>query len=148
MKNKKGITLTAVIITVVFLLIIVGLVVTYSLDNYNNAKVIKFDTYMRAIQKKVDLILEEGIDYSTIGLTLSEDTKSNLQTIINSNNNIRTRNADEPKLRYFSQSDIEEIFGLSGISDEVIVNFANRDVISINGVEKEGTTYYTIYTLP
>lgn len=148
MKNKKGITLTAVIITVVFLLIIVGLVVTYSLDNYNNAKVIKFDTYMRAIQKKVDLILEEGIDYSTIGLTLSEDTKSNLQTIINSNNNIRTRNVDEPKLRYFSQSDIEEIFGLSGISDEVIVNFANRDVISINGVEKEGTTYYTIYTLP
>ena len=148
MRDNRGITLITVIITVVLLIIIVGLAIGYSMDNYNNSKVIKFETYMRAIQKKVDVMLEEGVDYNSIGSALSNDVKTSLASIINSNANIVTRDAEEPKLRYLSPADIEHEFDLIGISDEIIVNFANRDIISLNGVEKENVFYYTLYTLP
>lgn len=147
MKKNSGITLTTAIITVLLLTIIAGLSINYGIDSYQNSKIIKFETYMKMLQKKTDLILEEELNYNTMGSPLTDEQRTTLQTIIQNNTNIVTRDETEEKLRYFSSNDLNEIFNIPDVEDDIIINFANRDVISLNGVEKDNIRYYTEYTL-
>ncbi len=146
MKETKGITLITVIMTVLLLTILAGLVITNSVNTYQDAKVIKFETYMNMIQKKVDLMLDEDVDYRTLGAELTEDQTAKIQEII-SEGNIATKNITAARLRYFSGNDIYSVFGISEVSDDIVINFTNRDIISLNGIEKDGVTYYTAYNL-
>lgn len=146
MKSNKGITLIIVIMTVVLLTILMGLVITSSIDTYNKSKFISFETNMKLIQKKVDMALEERIDYKTLGHSLNEEQKAKLATIIANDNNdmISTEDPSAETLRYFSSNDINEDFELSDIRGEFVINFANREVISLDGAEKNNVMYYTI----
>ena len=144
MKNNKGITLMMVIFTVMLLFILGGLILTNSIDTWKHSKVVKFKTNMQVLQKKVDIILESGINYSTLGASLDNTVKTKLQTIIESdtNNYIETSNVDATTLRYFSAEDIKNVFDIDGVQDEFVINFANREIISLNGVEQDGVKYY------
>lgn len=146
MKSNKGITLIIVIMTVVLLTILMGLVITSSIDTYNKSKFLSFETNMKLIQKKVDMALEERIDYKTLGHSLNEEQKAKLATIIANDNNdmISTEDPSAETLRYFSSNDINEDFELSDIRGEFVINFANREVISLDGAEKNNVMYYTI----
>ena len=123
-----------------------GLVITSSIDTYNKSKFLSFETNMKLIQKKVDMALEERIDYETLGQPLNDEQRSRLATIIaNDNNNmISTEDPSAETLRYFSSNDINEDFELSDIRGEFVINFANREVISLDGAEKNNVMYYTI----
>ena len=144
MKNKKGITLIAVVITVVVWMIVAGITNTTSTNTFENSQFIQFETYMKTLQKKVDIALEEGKSYNTLGSALTGVQKATLQNIIDndSNNYIETNDTSEEKLRYFSTSDIENIFDISDVNDDIVINFSNREVISLNGVKKDGVMHY------
>lgn len=141
MKKEYGITLTSLIITVIVLTIISGIAITSAIDTYSDSEVIRFQTYMKFIQKKVDIFVEEG---NFQGQTLTIEQQNVLQTIIDNDTkgDIETELATEETLRYFSSDDIEQIFGVEDVNDEVVVNFSNREVISLNGIEKDGKIYY------
>lgn len=146
MKNNKGITLIIVIMTVILLTILMALVITSSIDTYYSSKFVSFETNIKLIQKKVDMALEERIDYETLGQPLNDEQKAKLAEIIaNDNNNmISTEDPTAETLRYFSSNDIKEDFELSDIRGEFVINFANREVISLEGAEKDNVMYYTI----
>ena len=146
MKNNKGITLIIVIMTVILLTILMALVITSSIDTYYRSKFVSFETNIKLIQKKVDMALEERIDYETLGQPLNDEQKAKLAEIIaNDNNNmISTEDPTAETLRYFSSNDIKEDFELSDIRGEFVINFANREVISLDGAEKDNVMYYTI----
>ena len=141
MEENKGITLITLIMTVIILLIIAGLSINYGINTYKSSKVMKFETYMKILQKKVDIMIEEGIDYTTVGTALTNGQKVRLQA------NMPTIDTSEQKLRNFSSDNIEEVFDVPEVYDEIVINFANRDVISLNGVEKNGVMHYVEYTL-
>lgn len=141
MEKNKGITLITLIMTVIILLIIAGLSINYGINTHKSSKVMKFETYMKILQKKVDIMIEEGIDYTTVGTALTNGQKDRLQAIM------PTIDTSEPQLRYFSSDNIEEVFDVPEVYDEIVINFANRDVISLNGVEKNGVMHYVEYTL-
>lgn len=146
MKNNRGITLIAMIVTVIILGIIAGTIVMVTTSTYEGSNIIQFDSYMKTIQKKVDLILEEGTDYMQMGKTLGSEEKSKLQTILDldTQNLIETNNVNNSKLRYFDSNDIYNFFELSDINDEIVVNFENREIISLKGIEKNETMHYVI----
>lgn len=141
MEKNKGITLITLIMTVIILLIIAGLSINYGINTYKSSKVMKFETYMKILQKKVDIMIEEGIDYTTVGTALTNGQKDRLKAIM------PAIDTSEPQLRYFSSDSIEEVFDVPEVYDEIVINFANRDVISLNGVEKNGVMHYVEYTL-
>ena len=141
MEKNKGITLITLIMTVIILLIIAGLSINYGINTYKSSKVMKFETYMKILQKKVDIMIEEGIDYTTVGTALTNGQKDRLQAIM------PTIDTSEPQLRYFSSDNIEEVFDVPEVYDEIVINFANRDVISLNGVDKDGVMHYVDYTI-
>ena len=145
MKNNNGITLIAVIMTVILLSILAGLGINYGIESYNSSKVVKFESYMKVIQKKVDILVEEKVDYTSLGTTLSSTQKNKLKAIIDEDSNVETTKEvvdTETKLRYFSSSDIKKYFEIEDVVDEIVVNFANREVISLNGIEKDETMIY------
>lgn len=147
MKNEKGITLIVVIITIMLLTIISGLAIYDGVQTYKESQAVYFETYMKQIQKQTDIIIEEETEYSQLGQALNAEQKATLQTIITNNPSIKTRSVENSGLRYFSSNDIKEIFNISDVNDEIVINFTNRDVISLNGVEKNGTMHYVEYTL-
>ena len=49
-----------VIMTVILLAILAGLALKNGMDTFESSKVVKFESYMKVIQKEVDIILEEG----------------------------------------------------------------------------------------
>ena len=149
MRNNKGITLISLIVIVIILAMLTGYIVTSVNNTYEKSSIIQFSSYMQMIQKKVDIYVEEGTDIETLGQPLSTENKTRLQEILNSDtkNVIETTDANGSKLRYFSSSDIYEDFEISEINDEVVVNFANREIISLNGVQKDEEMYYVIQGL-
>lgn len=149
MKNNKGITLIILLCTVIVLLIITGLVLYNGMETYKRSIVVKFETYMKVIQKKVDLMIEENYDIATLGSALTQSQRNTLQEIINNDtsNYIQTDDVNNSKIRYFSSSDINSIFDIPDVNDDIAVNFSNREVISLNGVEKDGVMHYVEYGL-
>ncbi len=143
MKDNRGITLISVMITILLLIMIAGIVITQGAGTFEKSKVVRFETNMKTIQKKVDIIMEEGTEYP--GSSMPSSAKEKLKQIIANDattNYIKTTNIEEPLLRYFSSQDIEEILELEDIQDEIVVNFSNGEVISLNGIEKDGNMYY------
>lgn len=149
MKNNKGITLIILLCTVIVLLIITGLVLYNGMETYKKSKVVKFEAYMKVIQKKVDLMIEENYDIATLGSELTQSQRNTLQEIIDNDtsNYIQTDDVNNSKIRYFSSSDINSTFDIPDVNDDIAVNFSNREVISLNGVEKDGVMHYVEYGL-
>ena len=59
LKNNKGITLVALIITVILMLILVSAAAYSGINTYKNTQVAKFIAQMQLIQTKVDELVEE-----------------------------------------------------------------------------------------
>lgn len=139
-KNNKGITLTALIITVVLLIIIAGTAVYTGTDVLEEAKEEVVIQELKMIQNAVNnehskmklasLNDEDGdgaFDYIfnltwKIGGNLPDNLPIEIQSIIGEGNGYR----------YFNSNDLNSI-GIKGINQSVIINFTTRDVISVNG---------------
>lgn len=149
LKNNKGITLVALIITVILMLILVS-VATYSgINTYKNTEVTKFVAQMQLIQTKVDELVEEN-NIENIGEEITTDeTKKNIISLAYSNGEVQD-NTDEykNKFRYISRENLELQLDIADIDNDILVNFETREVISVNGVEYDGKKYYTQYKLP
>lgn len=142
MKNNKGVTLIMVLMTVVVLSIIAGVVITTSTNTVANMKIEKFKTNIKLIQKQVDIFLDEGKNYTTIGRPLTTETSQILEDIINEDSNVETTNSSDPGLRYFSYTDIKTVFDVDTDEEDYFINFSNREIISVKGIQKDGVFHY------
>lgn len=146
MKSEKGVTMISLIVTVVVMLIVAGVAVKAGTSSVNNTKKTAFITELEIIQEKVNTIYEkrklneENIDiYDTAG----KDASYVGQTILNR----VLKGKSSTGYRYFSSDDLEQL-DLSNISQEVIINFSTRDVVSLSGIEIDGIMYYRLVDIP
>lgn len=143
-KDNKGITLVSLIITIIIMSILVS-VVTYSgIDTYRNAKITNFVAQMQLIQTKVDELVESKTieEINTLGLQeITTEEQNNVISKAYSNEEITSNTIREYKV--FTSNDILNIFEIEDIESDIMVNFTTREVVSVNGIEYDGTTYYT-----
>lgn len=153
MKNKnseKGITIVALVLTIIILLILASTAAYTGIESYNKAEQIKFVSQMQLIQAKVDeLVQDKNFDSSDIGETiLTEDQKSILSTAMG-NGEITTEYSEgNTNIKYFTKDQLSKVFNIDNVDEDIIINFETREVISTVGFEYKGTTYYTQYKLP
>ena len=138
-RNNKGITLIALIITIILMLILTGVGVSSGIESYKNAQVSKFVAQMQLIQEKVDSIDENT--GGTLGTELDDKVKSKVQNIISSENLFSKELID---WRYLDTKDLQ----LEDIQDNLFINFKTREVISTTGIYYNGKKHYTQYSLP
>lgn len=145
--NQKGITIIALIITIIITMILATVTIQMGTGSVENSRLIGFVTYMQTIQAKVDFIVQSD-GYLNYGEELSNSNKNKLQTILNSSTENLLTTTESTFLRYFDSNHIASDLEIQNIDDEIIIDFKTREVISLNGVKYDGQMYYTQYNLP
>lgn len=145
-KDEKGITLISLAITIIVLAIITGIAVSASTDSIKSAKKTAFITELEMIQEKVNTIYEkrklneEDIAYyNSLGQDVSNVGDPKLLEILKGQSSMG--------YLYFSKEDLKKL-DLDNISQDVIINFSTRDVVSTTGIEIDGNTYYKLLDIP
>ena len=144
--ERKGITLVSLAITVAVLLILAS-VATYSGVNIlRQAKLNKFTTEMKLMQTEINDLYnryKNGEDVLNLGKDLNEQEEQA--------NKVFTKEAsgitDKTGYRYFDKETLEGL-DINGVDSEFFVNIEKRSVVSYEGLEYEGVTYYTLEQLP
>ena len=157
MQKKKGITLISLIVTIVVLIILASVATIVGLGTLEETRVVAFVGEMRIIQSRVDYIYEkikigEGDSYLNVGTPVTSDLANftQIQKVIDAvNANCET--TGEPKktatdFQYFTIEQLKEI-GIEDVEQDVLIQFATRDVISITGVKKDNVMYYRLIDL-
>ncbi len=153
MKNKnsqKGITIIALVITVIMLLILASVATYTGIESYDKAEQIKFVSQMKLIQTKVDeKVQEDGFTLEGYGTVLTDEQKQTINNAV-ANGEILSPTEDDYSnyVRYFSKEQLSTQLSLDNIDEGIIINFKTREVISTVGFEYGGTIYYTQYKLP
>jgi len=171
MRKNNGITLMILVITVIVMIILAAVTLTYGMETYQNIKINRFVTQMQLIQKTVDNFYEDlklltpakyaakmdELDSQSQPLTPDRQDKLDL---IFSNEKWKI-NGEEKNLignkgdfKFFNTNDMLLNFGLDNLSrdDEFAINFVTREVISMRGEKykdsedpKKDRIYYTQY---
>lgn len=147
MKEQKGITLVALIITVVVLLIIAAVSINFGTDSLDDTRLKGFYAELEIIQKRVDdiattnesYVLSEGDTATTVylkdtGAPLTEEQRSFITSL----------KFDPINFKYFTSKQLETILDISGIEQDVFIDFTNKKVISAEGIDIKGEKYYTL----
>ena len=124
MKNQKGITLVALIITVVVLLIITAVSINFGTDSLDDTRLRGFYAELEIVQKRVDdiattnetYVLPDGDITTTVylkdtGTVLTEEQKSFITGL----------KFDPTNFKYFTSEQLETILDISGIEQDVFL---------------------------
>lgn len=147
-KDNKGITLIALVITVMLLVIIGSVSIYTGLDTYRYSKVSKFVTQMQLLQAKVDdlVVSKTTEELNNMGLQAPTSEQQNVINTAFNNGEISTN--DINKYKVFTKDKVLELLDVEDVQNDIMVNFETREIISSAGIEYEDETYYTQYLLP
>lgn len=149
MKSEKGITLMMLVITIIITLMIAVAAAYSGISTYTGMRVKTFSEQLSIIKERINITKAKAgsnseIDLNSLGKeiteeALGEDLYSRVQdAIVNSKEDISIDN-----LRYFNSRLLKQDLGADIDDIEVVINFDNSLVISVNGVEYEKQRVYT-----
>ena len=148
-KDNKGITLIALVITVVIMIVIASVAIYTGIDTYKTAEVNKFVIEMQLLQAKIDDLVATNTIEDLNNMTLqSVTTQEQINAITSAFNQGEIIAADTSKYKVFTPNDVLNILEVENVQDDIMVNFETREIVSTVGVEYKDTIYYTQYKLP
>lgn len=146
MKNNKGITIIALVITVIVLAILAGILVVSSIQTVDYTKENKFIAELKVIREKVNIASKEislgSTVYNDVGKdinTLSTDMRTNILNIFTKCGISAEQQAN---YKYFDTTELEKL-GIYNIEHNVLIDLNNVDIISVDGITINGIIYYT-----
>ena len=161
LRNEKGITILILTITIILMVILAGATINYGVNSLNAAKFQNFSYELQQIQGKVDSIYEKiklgDESYIILGNEIKKKKKAmntlnmvkgiNYLNILDSQRDQYYYQENFSYYRYLTEDNLENIFDITSNPGDVIINFTTREVISVDGFEYEGRTYYTLSEL-
>ena len=147
-ENRKGITLVSLVITIVVLLILASIATYSGIEVIKSSRLTTFTTEMKIMQTQVNELYQRYKDGDNTVLDLGKD----LDNVSEQANKVFTEEesgiTDQNEYRYFDQNTIKNVLKIEGVEGEFFVNIKNRSVVSYQGFQYEGKTYYTLDQLP
>jgi len=140
--KEKGITMISLVITIVVLIILASIGINSGMPTLDSAKFTQFKNELKVLQTKVNE-LKENNEKEIGSANLTEEHENLIITNIS--------NADENIIsgfRYCDGTYIKENLGLESVNRDYLINVEYRYVISVEGYEYDGETYYMINQLP
>lgn len=144
MKKDKGITLIALVITIVVLLIISTIGITTGTSTYRSVMFQKFTTEMKLMQTEINQLYQDYQKGDESILTLGKEL-TNSPTEIEAFAGAEV--TDTQGYRYFDKETLQNL-GIEEIDQAFLVNIEKRSFISYQGFEYRGIKYYTVKQLP
>ena len=164
--NSKGVTLIALIITIIVLIILASVAIYSGRDIIQSSKLTSFTTEMKIMQTQVNdlynkwkngeitINTENGnitnvSDNSTIGkdLTYSSSVQAQATKVLVGELDLAIGLNDLVGYKYFDQETIQKL-GIENVEEEFFIDIQTRSVVSYDGLEYNGTRYYTLEQLP
>ena len=151
MKTKEnGVTLVALVTTIIMLLILASIGATVGISTLNSARFTQFKSELKVMQNKINELNQSN--EKNIGQELPEltdDQKGILNIEVISNIIYKDKSYEEKTnilngFRYWSADYIQKKLNLDSIKRDYLINVEYRYVIFKDGFEYEGTTYYII----
>ena len=147
--NNKGITLIALITTIIVILILATIGVTAGMDIYEVSKLEVFIAELKIMQAEVNKLYEQYIKEETVNLEGKMTEIEDIGERITSGNSYFNKLTDQERGKYKKYTvDIIKKLGIEGITREFYVDIENRNVIAVKGIEEDGKTYYTLKEIP
>ncbi len=150
-KNNKGITLMALVITIILLIILASIGIYSGRQVVKSAQFTAFSTELKIMQTQVNSLYEKKKNNEKILLNNVETDIEDIGTAISSGSEAQTLIAlgitDTSDYKYFDTDTIKSL-NIEGVEGEFFVNIDKRSVVSYDGFEYEGKTYYTLEQLP
>lgn len=158
-ENKKGITLVSLVITIIVLLILASIATYSGINVINSSKLTTFTTELKIMQTQVNELYQKSKNGEQVQIYNEQKEISNLgenldscSVSIQSQANLVFKEetsgiTDSTDYRYWSNDLIKEL-GIEGVEQDFFVNLETRSVVSYEGFQYEGKTYYTLNQLP
>ena len=150
MKQEKGITLVALVITVLVMSILAGTAISSGRSIIDSNKVIAFIQELKIVQSEVNVIVEKqkqgDTSYDAIGIEVSRlDTETMTKLV---KGPLKGKTAEEIiDFKYYRVSDLQQM-GIENVNQPVLINLKTREVISVNGIEDAGKMCYKLEDFP
>lgn len=145
--NKNGITLISLVVTVAILTILLS-VATYSgLNVIESAKLTAFTTEMKIMQTQVNSIYENYDGKTQYGETIEETYKMQADKVFGELTK-DTSIKDYTGYTYWSKDYIKNELKIEGVEQAFFVNIPKRKIVSYEGLNYDGKTYYALEQLP
>ena len=141
--NDKGITLVALVITVIVLLILASISIPAGRDVIANTKLTTFGTEMQIMQTEVNKLQQKYKNGDTSVLEIGKDLQGNEEETNAFNGAIET---ETEGYRYYDKITLKEL-GLNDFSQEFLVNIPKRMIISLAGFNYKGQYIWTMAQL-
>ena len=156
--NNDGVTLMSLVITIIVLLLLASIATYSGVNIVKQSKFTKFTTQLKMMQTQVNELYEKysgnqsieingkkytGTEIANIGKEIS--TLSQKNKVFNTSTSGIT---DSTGYKYYDKEIIKAL-NIDGLEEEeYFVNVSRRSVISYDGFEYNGKTYYTLEQLP
>ncbi len=144
--NEKGVTLVALVTTIVLIFILASITATSGMSTIKWASFSQFKNELKVLQTKVNELNQN--DEINIGQQLSEEQKNILNNSEISNIIYKGTSSEEENIkikngfRYCDRNFIKEKFNLDNIKRDYLINVEYRYIIYNKGFEYEGKIYY------
>ena len=155
-KNEKGITLIALITTIIITLIIASVATVTGISTVKQTKYASAVSELKTMQYEVNAMYqkykngdEEVLNYGEeITPSTQNDKNESVQTLSNQAfNKLSIDGQERNSYRYFSKDYLENDLDISGITDDFLINIKKRNVILLKGIKYEDETYYALSQL-
>lgn len=144
MKKQRGITLISLVITIIILLILASVGTYAGVNVIQSAKMTAFTTELKIMQTQVNAIYEERDETKIYGEEILGNRKERADFVFTLEESEIT---SQEGYRYWSIETIKSL-GIEGVEQSFFVNLEKRSVVSYEGFQYEGKTYYTLAQLP
>ena len=154
LKNSNGVTLIALTVTIIVLGIIATIGTYTGLETIENARYSNAISELKSMQAKINEIYEKYKDsddetklkIENQGKSISEvEDKADIayeSVLTNKKNNDNIGSLED--YRYYQSDYIKETLDLDAINMDFLVNIKTRTIMLVNGVIKDGVTYYSL----
>lgn len=142
--QNKGVTLVALMITIIVLLILTSVTIAVAYEEFNSLKLKDFFTKLEIAQSGVEKIVEineqykdenENIVYlKELGTLPTSDHILLIQSLGFSSENFR----------YFTAEQVVTQLEIAGIDMDLLIDFENKKIINPKGIKIDGETYYML----
>ena len=156
--DDKGITLISLVTTIVILLILTSIATYSGVNIVKQSKFMKFTTQLKMMQTQVNELYEKYSENQSIEVNGKKYTGTEIANIGKEISTLSQKNkvfntstsgiTDSTGYKYYDKETIKAL-NIEGLEEEeYFVNVAKRSVISYDGFEYNGKTYYTLEQLP
>lgn len=153
--NEKGITLIALVITIIILIILASIGINSGLSTIRSSKYIAFKNEMNLLQTKVNEIYStKKEEMNTYGIDKDHMTNEQKNTVneilsqseVNEILNSKSNNIEELKkgFKYFSKDYLVNSLEIDGITQDYCINMDKRIIIATKPLEYNGVKYYML----